>query len=372
MDFISDIVGTDLYERDDYNRDVPAIKLVELDGYTDPMEAAEHLVGQLESLPWLYTLSIELPAKVSEFFRNLDQEIQLSDNVRLIATTEELNQRFPLSSANEKRQNRIHQDDTLLSSILATEPKWNEEAAYIQIGVEGFVGRYGNTMSADRAKNLLRAICGLAIAIRVLKVNSSHNLVPLKSHFWVHRHFEQGAEIDGKFELDDHHAVPFNSLEVHNLNGKLENELQQQVWVKGGLSDIAQVLTAQERGERILLASQWLFDSYATKDELLAFVQTMVVLEILLGDENVSGEMGLGQLLRNRCAYLIGATHNQRTELLQDFDRIYTVRSKIVHRGKSRLTAQERVLFNKLRWMCRRVIQEEVNLLKADTEEAVQ
>lgn len=35
---------------------------------------------------------------------------------------------------------------------------------------------------------------------------------------------------------------------------------------------------------------------------------------------------------------------------------------------KSKLTGDERVLFNKLRQMCRSVIQEEVNLLKADSE----
>ena len=93
----------------------------------------------------------------------------------------------------------------------------------------------------------------------------------------------------------------------------------------------------------------------------------MIVLEILLGEEDRSDEIGLGELLRNRCAYLIGKTHKQRSEILRDFNRIYAVRSLIVHRGKSRLTPDERSLFHKLRWMCRRVIEEELTLLKADT-----
>jgi hypothetical protein len=95
-------------------------------------------------------------------------------------------------------------------------------------------------------------------------------------------------------------------------------------------------------------------------------VQAAVVMEILLGEKAVSDLMGLGELLRNRCAYLIGRSHKEREDTLSDFKEIYEVRSKIVHSGKSRLNAKERVLFNKLQWMCRRVIQEEVARLEED------
>ena len=121
------------------------------------------------------------------------------------------------------------------------------------------------------------------------------------------------------------------------------------------------------KSELIVLASQWLFDSYTGSDELLNYVQAMVVLEILLGDKAVSDEIGLGRLLGNRCAYLIGTTYEQRADLLRRFNNIYAVRSEIIHRGKHRLNAKELGLFHDLHWMCRRVIQREVDLLKADT-----
>ena len=79
--------------------------------------------------------------------------------------------------------------------------------------------------------------------------------------------------------------------------------------------------------------------------------------------------LGLGELLRNRCAYLIGKSHKQREEVLADFRDIYDLRSKIVHRGKVRLHLKERSLFAKLQWMCRCVIQEEVQLLQKDLAE---
>ena len=123
------------------------------------------------------------------------------------------------------------------------------------------------------------------------------------------------------------------------------------------------VFSAVPSPRRILLAAQWLFDSYGGTDEMLSFVQAAVVLEILLGDKAVSDVVGLGELLRNRCAYLISRSQVQREEILSEFPRIYAVRSKIVHEGKKRLNQEEWRLFSRLRWMFARVIQSEVQLL---------
>lgn len=132
------------------------------------------------------------------------------------------------------------------------------------------------------------------------------------------------------------------------------------------LEDMACVFHNQDKSQKIILASQWLFDSYSGRNELLSFVQTVVVMEILLGEKAVSDLLGLGELLRNRCAYLVSKSHKQREEILSEFKEIYDLRSRIVHRGKAKLTLNEKSLFSKLQWMCRRVIQEEVNLLKQD------
>jgi hypothetical protein len=92
----------------------------------------------------------------------------------------------------------------------------------------------------------------------------------------------------------------------------------------------------------------------------------MVVLEIILGEKTISDQMGLNELLRNRCAYLIGNSHEDRATVLDLFDKIYKVRSLILHRGKHRLDRDEQILIRQLRWLCIRVIQREVDLLKAD------
>ncbi len=117
------------------------------------------------------------------------------------------------------------------------------------------------------------------------------------------------------------------------------------------------------------MPSQWYFDSVTGPDQLLQYVQAMVTLEILLGDKASPKEIGLNELLRNRCAYLIGSSQEERTEIHKLFGEIYDVRSQIVHRGKHRLDMNERLLLGRLRLMCRRVIQKEVDLLIADKKE---
>ncbi|MBE3734824.1 hypothetical protein HJ187_17680 [Vibrio parahaemolyticus] len=83
----------------------------------------------------------------------------------------------------------------------------------------------------------------------------------------------------------------------------------------------------------------------------------------VVNKKTAAGAALIGALLRNRCAYLIGVTQTQRDEILRDFQEIYDVRSKIVHGGKKRLDNNEKLLLDKLQWMCRRVISREVELL---------
>lgn len=190
----------------------------------------------------------------------------------------------------------------------------------------------------------------------------------MKAKFLIHRKIGSAWSWERSHEWGADQSDVFHDLELDDLGGHLNEESEQSSWIQNRLRLVSSVFTHNTEAEKIILASQWLFDSHCGSNELLSFVQTVVAMEILLGDKAVSDLMGLGELLRNRCAYLIGDSQKQREEILDDFRKIYDVRSQIVHRGKSRLTQNERVLFYDLRRMCRRVIQEEVNLLQKDLE----
>jgi hypothetical protein len=122
------------------------------------------------------------------------------------------------------------------------------------------------------------------------------------------------------------------------------------------------ILSVPEQHQLLLRACRWLFDSHVSEDPLLSFVQATVVLEILLGDKGSSEEVGLTTLLANRCAYMVGASTSERSNIIKNFKALYGTRSKIVHSGKHNLTSSEQIQLHQLRALGRRVICAEIRL----------
>lgn len=366
LDFISETLSIELQDLDKYHSEPASVKLVEIEGYKDPAATAQRLIDDFDSLPWKYTLTIILPEKLSDILRPYVTNTPLSPDIKLVKPSTDFITKFPRKSADENKDKRIRGRKSLFFTLgTDSEPTWDENSILLQINVEGFVGLYGYTAPAQKGIAIVRAFCGLAIALRLAQVDYTYSPTAPKCEFEVHKQNAAGWELDGKFDLSDKHSKILSDLKIYDGIAEFEEE-EKELWINATIKRMSLVFSNSQKAEKIILAAQWLFDSYAGYDELLNFVQAMVVLEILLGDKETSDEIGLGALLRNRCAYLIGKSHNERTELLADFNEIYRVRSQIVHRGKSKLTVKERGLFNKLRTMCHKVIQEEVYLLKAD------
>ena len=98
--------------------------------------------------------------------------------------------------------------------------------------------------------------------------------------------------------------VPSKSLAIHPFFAEKIPPEHRPKWALKDLTDIGAVMTRHVEDDRLLRAAQWLFDSYAATNPLLAFVQATTSLEILLGDKMLSDLVGLGALLGNRCAFL--------------------------------------------------------------------
>jgi hypothetical protein len=365
-DFAIELLSQKLLREQEYDSGVEAISLSEIAGYEDVNAVAKYLVNEFDSLPWKYSLSIEVGNDFGELFAKTLGSLEICDSVKLIAPNDEYAKLFPLESGIEGI------DRSLSGSLLNlfSKHKWNTNTAYLQIVTNGFIGPYIETKPLEEAISLLKAFCGAAIALRLLKVDPSYRSFPTKSRFYVHRHMDDNWGIQRIHELDTSVSDTLHDLVFHDLDGNLRSEDQKAQWMKERLQNISSLFGNRHRAQKILLGSQWLFDSYCGKNELLSFVQTVVVMEILLGEKAVSDLLGLGELLRNRCAYLIAESHKQREEVLADFREIYELRSKIVHRGKVKLNLTEKSLFSKLQWMCRRVIQEEVRMLQQDVKDA--
>lgn len=367
FDFVYATLSRELYENGTYSAESGVRPLSEFANYTDLNALSARLVKEFESLPWPYIVSFELAANVGEQFRTAVASYSITDSLRVVAPDESFDSQYPLLSGKKERDKGLF---GALSLLMIGEPaSWNKETSYLQFDTEGFIGRYGKTAPLERVLGTLKAFVGLSLATRLLKVNEKQTTQPFggppKTRLIIHRLNDAKWEIWATYELPADLSTTLNALEVENIDGEIKPE-QIPGWIKNRLLKIGTAFHNLEKAERVLLAAQWLLDSYVGGNELLSFVQTTVAMEIMLGEESKSDVVGIGELLRNRCAYLIGKSHSQREEILADFDQIYRVRSKIVHRGKSRLSNEERTLFRKLQWMCRRVISEELDLIEQD------
>jgi hypothetical protein len=370
FDFVFETISRDIYENGKYNSESESTTLCSLHRYADPNAIARRLVDEFNSLPWRYVVSFELNSALGKMLRAHALGCVISDRMRLVAPDASYGLAFPMASGVEERDKSLFGGYGLLS--IRQKHEWNQETSYLQFDADGFIGRYSKTTPIEDVISSLKAFFGLCLAVDFLRVKRDQEKslgvlfqATVRSYLIVHRREDDQWLVWTTLELPQDISETLNNLEVNDFDGRIETS-QIGGWVSNRIQLISFAFRYAPKAEKVLLAGQWLLDSYVGKNELLSFVQTTVAMEILLGEKAKSDIIGIGELLRNRCAYLIGKSHNQREEILKDFERIYDVRSKIVHRGKSRLTSDERSLFRKLQWICQRVITEEIKLIIAD------
>jgi hypothetical protein len=363
LEFTASILTEYLRQISKYDSAEESVPILSLfDASKTPQHIADDIVTSFNQLPWSYTFTFELPEALSTILAPTVAEFPLSGNVRLINMNSGSGKRFPFLSGDEKVDDAIHRWGLL---SLVNEKGWAENRLYVQVKSTGFVDVYGSNESANEAIDTVKSFFGLCLALKLFKYR---RVYPEKIHYapiYVHRlKAEEGWTISNKIDLDEplQRAIARISFTDFEPDKPIENlAIKLVANVHDHFKEPLEHRTND--GVRLATACQWLFESYYGADEMLSFVQATVVLEILLGDQAPSNEIGLSELIRNRCAYLIGSDMNERATLLKDFTEIYRVRSAIVHRGKRKLRLAERQLFSTLRWMCERVIQEEARLL---------
>jgi hypothetical protein len=376
-DFIYDTISKELSQRSHYDDSPDPVPITRLSGYLtgyeDPEAAADRLVREFESLPWQYTLTIKLDNAFGSLVANTFKKFTICDAMELLTPDENFIKEFTIPAPGKP--------DLGLGSLLAqlvpnarpTVSAWDKAAGYLQINTSGFIGFYSETAPLQEAISLLKAFCGIALATGLLREDyrPTYQPAPRNEMFIVHKRAGNSWILDREQFLGKDLSERLRNLAPVDVHPTIPMDKEWEEKFKGEVNEsrlkrIGFVLTQGAKTEKILLACEWLFESYCGSNELLSFVQTVIAMEILLGDKATSDLMGVEQLLRNRCAYLIGSSQKDREKILRDFEEIYEVRCAVVHRGKSRLKQKERELFYHFRRLCHRVIQAEVTLLEKD------
>lgn len=357
--FVSETINRDVRNTQDYESG-KNLSLSELTPFSDASNYARKIIEDLCSLPWSYTFTLRLPKDLHPLLDQAKDEAVISTSMRLVRTTSDFALQFPLESK-VARRNEV--GGILGMTILGlSKPEWTEGDVVLQLQEKGFVGEYDYSAPIRQAESKVRSFLGILLALFAIKKTSSFMFHPPKRDFLVHKYYDKGWNIERKYELDDDFNKIIAKFAIQDFDGNETLEKNRQAWVNHCLSMASAAFKAGKEAERLRLAARWLFDSYATDRDLLAFVQAMVAMEILLGHGGDIQEIGIGTVIRNRCSYLIAANAEDREKITSDLKEIYKIRSNIVHTGKEHLSVSEFGMLTILRSYCARVILKEIEL----------
>lgn len=308
-------------------------KLKSLAPFHDVASASKAIVERFCSLPWKYELSIDLCEKMDSLLK-LDPRLEITPNLWI-----------------EKRPIPRRVQNLLIQPKLV-----EREVPSLCSSASGYVtyGQSGGPIF--RFKEDLKAFLGLGVALGLLTF-AAKQAVPYNKVVTAKR-------VDGS---DEFIATPEVEGDLKELISRVK--VSEKLVGDDNVAELEQMtmrvikcFQMRPRTDRLLAASMWYFDGFGSSNDLLNYVQTIVCLEILLGDKRMSDDVGIGKLLASRCAYLIGRSVKEREEIEKEMQEIYSLRSKIVHNGHSRLDHSQVVMLRQLRSYCKRVIVKETEL----------
>lgn len=335
-------------------------KLTAYEGYADPAAAAGRLAEEFGELPHHYIYSLPLTGIFRDAVED-DHALPFSEDMKMCGGGATLTGWLPLTTGDDAL------DALIFGNALLSRRPESWDGAHLLLNARGYTADNIENEGDQRVVETIKSFFGLYMAHNLVERRYSPSPRPGHLKVCVHRWDGSRYQLYRQLLLDDATSALIHELHFDELDGNFENARMKRALVTEMGEQVAKAFAPTPEAERVRLAGRWLFDSYAGGNQLMSFLQAMVVLEILLGDKAASDKIGLGELLRNRCAYLLGKSVEERTEIMAEFGRIYEVRSAIVHRGKSIIRATERPLFFKLRAYAQRVIRAELQLLPKST-----
>lgn len=265
---------------------------------------------------------------------------------------------YSLDAGDANLNERIHRPGLL--GFSGGPPSWPSDRAIFQVRSEGFIPMYGGRL-VDDATDALKSFCGIGIALRLFKVDHKYEPAGALQHWYIHK-FGTHWAVEQKLSIAQEFAKALRSLAP--LREPIDDEVKN--WIVNAANGVRVVFDSGDRGRNLMLAGRWLFEGHTGHDDMLNFVQCIIVMEILLGDGSRTSEASLSAILSSRLAYAIAETRQERENIETEFRELYAVRGKIVHRGHSRLVGSERAHLRSLRDLCARLIRHEVTLLQSE------
>ncbi|MCV9939971.1 hypothetical protein OIU35_26765 [Boseaceae bacterium BT-24-1] len=244
----------------------------------DARQLAANILEALVELPFKYTFSIPLNAALGALIPDGEDAISINDRMRLVRVTSDFWERFPETEPTAVRRIAdVFADASYRPMAL--------ETAVLQIDADGFATRFGATATVTDALLLAKAFFGLCVALGILVPSYGISFDMRREAMSFHR--TSPPELVGRRAFDHDAGRYLAGLTVHSRANSTGSGVAQP-YLRTALEAVGVCLGAGEEARRLRLAGRWFFDSSVTSDEVTAFVQAMIVMETLLGEEDAS------------------------------------------------------------------------------------
>lgn len=352
--FLRDTITDEVREKFAYDSEAEPRMLLSLEGYGDPRELATRLIRSfVTELPRTYMFTLPLPSRFPPLA--MGSPTKVGPVVQVLPLSDEFRARYPFNGpyAYNSPLARV-----LMGNDWATATKGSQA---IQVEVSGYVGGEGETLPLRSALSQIRTFLGLLVVAGAFDARAIWASKGTEERAFVHLREADGSwKMVRSVALDHGFSVALEVFGFHYLFDGAGVEKQTEM-AQLAIKDILPAYGLTPDAAKLRLAAKWFLDGHHS-DPLQAFVQTMVCLEILLG-ENREGE-SIGGALQSRCAYLLASTHADRREIEGIVAKAYKIRGKIVHTGKDTLSGDEEWCLDELRTLCKRVVRKELTLLR--------
>lgn len=358
VEFVLETLRRELDTNQDYTAGAALVPLTAVEGYSNVEETASRLIDSFLGLPFSYTLTCPLSVGLIPPLVFEGGALSAGAGAKIFLDDLIFKQSFPLFHENEHVNNRAQGG---LGLLRIGTLEWEADVPYFQIAAEGFLGIYGGGNVAASAQDLLESFLGLGLATRMFsyewKFENSQ-----KSRDWVaHRETPSGWEFDARFRVADDTSEVIRHMTSFKFSNKYPEE-NRIPWLKHCMIQAHKIIESADSAT-IMLACKWFFDSFKKGDAALKYIRTMTAIEILFGGKIDLQKASLSEVMSNRLAYAVAKSSAERAEIIDNFRKIYGLRSSILHRGKHRLNFDERQVLTKLQSYCERAILSEAKLL---------
>ena len=243
IEFCSDSLSEKLTLYSQYIAGDDKRPLTEIEGYNDIGAVAAELLASFESLPWSYTLTLELDPNLFPPLPDDATSFAIGEETKLVKSALLMSEEYPLGSDDEAIEKRLR-GPGILALLQDGSLNWNIEATYFQTRIEGFVGHYGGGSPLDVATSRLKAFLGLGLGMGLIDYESRYDPSPPKKEWIVHRMDHDKWAVRNKLSLDDDDVRLLQSLKPWDKFGLKYPQNQKVPWLQSVLEKMARAFSA--------------------------------------------------------------------------------------------------------------------------------